>query len=97
MYLRIILKDLKRKKAMNIILLLFVVLSAMFTASSVNNIVAVEGGLDHYFEEAGMMDYYIISHNSNGRGSVEELIENSKSVKSYRNVAVAKRFGFQFF
>ncbi len=84
MYLRIILKDLKRKKAMNIILLLFVVLSAMFTASSVNNIVAVEGGLDHYFEEAGMMDYYIISHNSNGRGSVEELIENSKSVKSYR-------------
>lgn len=84
MYKRIILRDLKRKKSMNIILLIFVVLSAMFTASSVNNIVAVEGGLDHYFEEAGMADYYILSHKSNGRDSVEELLQNSKNAKSYR-------------
>ncbi len=41
MYKRMIFRDLKRKKSMNIILLIFVVLSAMFTASSVNNIVAV--------------------------------------------------------
>ena len=84
MYKRMILRDLKRKKTMNIILLLFVVLSAMFTASSVNNIVAVEGGLDHYFEEAGMADYYILSHKSNGNDSVEELLKNSKNAKSYR-------------
>ena len=84
MYLRIIGKDLKRKKTMNIILLLFVILSAMFTASSVNNILAVEGGLDHYFEEAGMADYYILSHKSNGRDSVGELLENSENAKSYR-------------
>ena len=66
MYLRIIAKDLKRKKTMNIILLLFVILSAMFTASSVNNIVAIEGGLDRYFEEAGMADYYILANSSGG-------------------------------
>ena len=69
---------------MNIILLIFVVLSAMFAASSVNNIMAVEGGLDHYFEEAGMADYYILSHKSNGKDSVEELLKNSENAKSYR-------------
>lgn len=84
MYKRMILRDLKRKKSMNIILLIFVVLSAMFAASSVNNIVAIEGGLDHYFEEAGMADYYILSHKSNGKDSVEELLKNSENAKSYR-------------
>lgn len=83
MYLRIIGKDLKRKKTMNIILLLFVILSAMFTASSVNNIVAIEGGLDRFFEEAGMADYYILA-NSGGGDSVEELLKNSGCANSYR-------------
>ena len=82
MYLRIIAKDLKRKKTMNIILLLFVILSAMFTASSVNNIVAIEGGLDRFFEEAGMADYYILANS--GGDSVEELLKNSGCASSYR-------------
>lgn len=34
MYLRILKKDLKRKKTMNCILLLFVILSAMFSAKN---------------------------------------------------------------
>ena len=83
MYLRIIAKDLKRKKTINIIQLLFVILSAMFTASSVNNIVAIEGGLDCFFEEAGMADYYILANNSGGN-SVEELLQNSCCANSYR-------------
>ena len=84
MYRRIILRDLKRKKTMNIILLLFVVLSAMFTASGVNNIMVVERGLDHYFEEAGMADYYILSHKSNGRDTVEELLQDSENARAYQ-------------
>ena len=39
MFWRILKKDLKRKKTMNIILLLFVVLCSMFAAASVNNII----------------------------------------------------------
>ena len=46
MFLNILKKDLKRKKAMNIIVLLFVVLATMFVASSVNNIVNVTTALD---------------------------------------------------
>ena len=41
MYLNILKKDLKRKKAMNIILLLFIILATMFVSSSVNNIINV--------------------------------------------------------
>ncbi|WP_294472359.1 FtsX-like permease family protein [uncultured Ruminococcus sp.] len=56
MFRRILKKDLKRKKTMNIILLLFVMLCAMFAAASVNNIIAVTGGIDHYFEKAEVPD-----------------------------------------
>ena len=56
MFLRILKKDLKRKKTMNIILLLFIILCSMFAAASVNNIVAVTGGIEHYFDLADMPD-----------------------------------------
>ena len=56
MFFRILKKDLKRKKTMNIILLLFVILSAMFASASVNNINAVTGGIDRYFELADVPD-----------------------------------------
>ena len=48
MFWRILKKDLKRKKTMNIILLLFVILCSMLAAASVNNIVAVTGGIEHF-------------------------------------------------
>ena len=54
MFFRILKKDLKRKKTMNVILLLFVVLAAMFVASSVNNIITVTNGLDYYFISEAM-------------------------------------------
>lgn len=54
MYFSILKKDLKRKKTMNIIMLVFVILSSMFVSSSVNNIVTVTTALDNYFDMAGM-------------------------------------------
>ena len=48
MYLNILKKDLKRKKAMNAILLVFVILATMFVSSSVNNILSVTTALDSY-------------------------------------------------
>ncbi|MBQ6039834.1 MAG: hypothetical protein IJL32_03520 [Oscillospiraceae bacterium] len=56
MFWRILKKDLKRKKTMNVILLLFVILCAMFASAAVNNIIAVTGGIEHYFEAANMPD-----------------------------------------
>ncbi len=56
MFWRILKKDLKRKKTMNIILLLFVILCSMFAAAAVNNIIAVTGGIEHYFDAANVPD-----------------------------------------
>lgn len=84
MYFRILRKDLKRKRTMNIILLIFIALSAMFASSSVNNILTVTNGLDNYFEKAGMSDYFIIATEINGESSLEKVLENEKAVKGYK-------------
>lgn len=84
MYLSILKKDLKRKKTMNCILLLFVILAVMFSASSVNNIITVTGGLDYYFDKAGMTDYYFITIEPDGNDTLSEILENEDSVTEYR-------------
>lgn len=58
MYLRILKKDLKRKKTMNAIVLIFIVLAAMFIGSSANNMFTVATALDQYFEMAEVPDYW---------------------------------------
>jgi len=59
MYLQILKKDLKRKKTMNVILLIFVILATTFIASSANNMVSVITALDSFFEKAEVPDYWI--------------------------------------
>lgn len=58
MYFNILKRDLRRKKTMNIILLVFIMLAAMFVSSSVNNIISVTSALDNYFEMADAPDYW---------------------------------------
>lgn len=64
MYFSILKKDLKRKKTMNIILLIFVTLAATFIASSANNMVTVSSALDNYFDKANVPDYWFASTNA---------------------------------
>lgn len=59
MFLRILKNDLKRKKTMNVILLLFVILCSMFAAASINNIIAVTGGIDNYFDKADVPEVIV--------------------------------------
>lgn len=58
MYFNILKKDLKRKKTMNVILLIFVILAATFIASSANNTITVSNALDSYFSKANTPDYW---------------------------------------
>lgn len=83
MYLDILKKDLKRKKTMNVIVLLFVILSAMFAASSVNNIIAVATGIDYYFEKAGMSDYFVVTLDSTN-ADMEQTLLNEPYVTDVR-------------
>lgn len=77
MYLRILKKDLKRKKTMNVILLIFVILAATFIASSANNLTTVSSALDNFFEKAEVPDYWFASTNDADVGRFEDFAEEN--------------------
>lgn len=83
MYLNILKKDLKRKRAMNIIILLFIVLATMFVSSSVNNIINVTSALDNYFEMANMPDYLVVTMNKTLAVDVDETLNSASAIDSY--------------
>lgn len=89
MNLKILRKDLKRKKSMNLILLLFVMLATTFIAASLNNLKVATNGLDYYFEKAGVADF-IISPLSGINGAetkndknIEAFLDEQKNVVRY--------------
>lgn len=77
MYLAILKKDIRRKKTMNIILLIFVVLAATFIASSANNLITVSSALDNFFEKADVPDYWFVSTNASDVARFEEFAEEN--------------------
>lgn len=54
MFFSILKKDLLRSKAFTVILLVFILLASTFISSSVNNVTAVLGGIDSFWERANM-------------------------------------------
>ena len=83
MYLNILKKDLKRKKAMNAIVLVFVILAAMFVSSSVSNILTVTTSLDRYMDMANAPDYFGITLNKALEVDVDEILDSAPSIDSY--------------
>ena len=86
---RILRKDFKRKKSMNVILLLFILLATMFIASSVSNLRIVMGGTTYFFDRAQMKDFFMFTmrqdmdaEDSNER-ELEDFLDNQKEVKAY--------------
>ncbi len=61
MYKNILIKDLKRKKTMNVILFIFIILASTFISGSINNMISVTNALDNYFEMSRMPDYFFSS------------------------------------
>lgn len=84
MYLNILKKDLKRKRTMNIILLVFIILASMFVSSSVNNILRVITALDSYFEMAEVPDYFVISINKSNHCDIYETFKNALAIDEFR-------------
>lgn len=85
MYFNILKKDLRRKKTVNLIILVFVILSAMFFSSSVNNIVSVMGGVDRFLDMAGMKDYFVIMSESGDGEPLSRLLDESDEIKGYES------------
>ena len=84
MYMNILKKDVKRKRTMSIILLVFIILAVMFVSSSANNVMAITSSLDTYFDKANVSDYSIATKGTSADGkSVEEIIKDLDCIDSY--------------
>ena len=83
MYFNILKKDLKRKKTMNIILLIFIILATMFVSSSVNNIISVTTALDNYLDMANAPDYLMVTMNKAFEKDVENFVNSAKTIENY--------------
>jgi len=83
MFLNILKKDLKRKKTMNVILLIFIIISTMFVASSVNNIMSVTKALDNFFEIADVPDYFLVLKGKDTVTTMGDTLKDVKGVEDY--------------
>jgi putative ABC transport system permease protein len=83
MFFRILKKDLKRKKSMDIILLIFIILATTFLASSVNNLIAISESVDYFMDKAKTPDYMISSYDRGENSEFDNWINNSKFINSY--------------
>ena len=84
MYLNILKKDLKRKKTMNIILLVFIILATMFVASGLNNVSTVINGTDYYLDKAGIGDFVVITMGDDSTGYADDILDKADCIKSYK-------------
>lgn len=84
MFLRILKKDLKRKRTMNFIIVLFVILATMFVASGLNNVITVANGTDYYLEKANIGDYIFISSGNDEDNVIKNELDSTKEIDGYR-------------
>ncbi len=83
MFFRILKKDLKRKKTINLILLLFIILATMFLASSVNNLIAVSGAIDYFIEISKVPDYFTISVSEGKEDVIGDYLAGNENLSEY--------------
>lgn len=84
MYLNILKKDLRRKRTMNIVLLLFIILAVTFVSSGFNNVITVISGTDYYLDKAEIGDCLIITMGDNAGGNIASVLDNAESAESYK-------------
>ena len=88
MFGRILKKDLKRNKTMNIILFLFIIIASVFFASGLNNLIAIVNGTDYQFKTAEVGDYQLISMGEGAIGFSEEKVKSIPEIKKYTKEVV---------
>ena len=84
MFIKILMKDLKRNKTMNVILFLFVIIASIFFASGIYNLLAVINGTDYQFSKAGIEDCQIVTTGEDVIGTLDEKLDAMPEVKAYK-------------
>ncbi len=83
MFLRILKKDLKRKRTTNFILLLFIILASMFLASSVDNLIAVNGAIDHFLKLSKVPDFFAVALTDGKSDEIADFLEGQQWLSEY--------------
>lgn len=93
MFIKILKKDLKRSRTMNLILFLFIILSTVFVSSGLSNLISVTNGMDFFLTEAlgDKTDYFLLVPTGNDDSKLTEILDKSDAVKSY---AYDKYYGY---
>lgn len=73
---RILKKDMKRRKSVNIILFLFITIASIFLSSSINNILVVMSSIDYYMDYANIPDVNLISDGTGEKEEISTWVEN---------------------
>lgn len=88
MYIDILKRDIRHKKSMNVIVLVFIIMATMFVSSSANNIISVTSALDNYFEMANAPDFMFATMNKAGIADIDGVISNATAADSVRSEKV---------
>ena len=85
MFFKILKKDLKRSKTMNIILFLFIILATVFVSSGLSNLLSVINGMDYFVEQAvgDKSDYVVLAPLGDSEDKTDKILKDSKAIKSY--------------
>lgn len=86
MFRKILENDLKRKKSMNFIIMIFVVLATTFISGAVQNISVVINGIDYYLEQANVSDFLMIAVGGTEENdkAIDKFLQEEDSVTDYR-------------
>lgn len=81
---RVLKKDMSRKRGVNFILFLFIIVSTIFLASSVNNMLVVSNATTYFMDKAKIPDEFIGGRHIEGDTSIEDWLKEQKDlVKDY--------------
>lgn len=84
MMIRILKKDMKRRKSVNVILFLFMFLASVFLASSINNILVVSSAVDYYMDYANIPDVNLVTFSISEKGKISAwLDQEAPDVEDY--------------
>ena len=84
MLFRMLKKDLSKKRVMNCILTLFILLATLFVASGISNVITVMNGSDYFLDKAGLGDYVVLTMREGGYTALDDFLKDNPNVKGYR-------------
>ena len=85
MYFNILKRDLKRKKTMNLILLIFIILSVTFVSSSAYTMTSVMSGCDRFLEISGAEDYFVVTGGPSAKTELDKKLSAMSCVTSVKS------------